>query len=85
MSYEMNVKNPKHYHLIDNVESIDIIARSMTTEQFMWFGLSNTLKYRIRAGKEDSLEQDIAKANQFEIIFKTKKHLCIDSEKRKIK
>lgn len=85
MSYDMNVKNPKHYHLIDDVESIDIIARSMTTEQFMGFCLGNILKYRIRAGKKDSLEQDIAKADQYQIIFRTKKILCIDAEKRNIK
>ena len=79
MSYEMNVKNPKHYHLIDDVESIDIIARSMTTEQFMGFCLGNILKYRIRAGKKDALEQDIAKANEYEKIFENKKRLCVDA------
>lgn len=81
----INVENPPHYQLFYNIESIEIIARSMTTEQFLGFCLGNTLKYRLRAGKKDDLQQDIAKANQFEIIFKTKKHLCIDAEKRKIK
>lgn len=79
MSYDMNVTNPKHYHLIDDVESIDIIARSMTTEQFMGFCLGNILKYRIRAGKKDALEQDIAKANEYEKIFENKKRLCVDA------
>lgn len=36
-------------------------------------------------GKKDSLEQDIAKAEQYKIIFETKRHLCIDAEKRNIK
>ena len=76
-----NVKNPKHYQIIDGIESIDIIARSMTVEQFLGFCLGCALKYRIRAGKKDALEQDIAKANQFEIIFKTKRHLCWDYKK----
>ena len=83
MSYDMNVTNPKHYHLIDDIESIEIIARSMTTEQYLGFCLGNILKYRIRAGKKDDLHQDIAKANQFEIIFKTYRHLCWDYEVNK--
>jgi len=41
-----NVKNPKHYQLFDGIESIEIIACSMTV--------------------------------QFEIIFKTYRHLCWD-------
>ncbi|OCG68494.1 hypothetical protein A9G39_02560 [Gilliamella sp. Imp1-6] len=73
-----NVKNPKHYQIISGIESIDIIARSMTVEQFSGFCLGNILKYRIRAGKKDALEQDIAKANEYEKIFENKKHLCVN-------
>lgn len=76
-----NIKNPKHYHIIKHIESIDIIARCMTVEQFKGFCLGNILKYRIRAGKKDALEQDIAKANEYELIFENKKHLCIDGAK----
>lgn len=76
-----NVKNPKHYHIIDGIESIDVIARNMTVEQFKGFCLGNILKYRIRAGKKDVLEQDIAKANEYELIFENKKQLCIDGAK----
>ena len=56
MKDDINVKNPKHYQLIEGIESIDIIARSMTVEQFRGFCLGNILKYRIRAGKKDTLE-----------------------------
>jgi hypothetical protein len=73
-----NIKNPKHYQIINGIESIDIIARSMTVEQFRGFCFGNILKYRIRAGKKDALEQDIAKANEYEQIFETKQRLCID-------
>lgn len=73
-----NVTRPAHYQIIDNIESIDVIARSMTVEQFKGFCLGNILKYRIRAGKKDALEQDIAKANEYEKIFEAKKHLCIN-------
>lgn len=72
-----NVKNPKHYQIIEGIESIDIIARSMTVEQFRGFCLGNILKYRIRAGKKDALEQDIAKANEYKKIFENKKHMCV--------
>lgn len=70
------VKKPNHYQIISGFESIDIIACSMTEEQFKGFCLGNILKYRIRAGKKDELEQDIAKANEYESIFENKKHLC---------
>lgn len=75
------IKNPKHYQIINNIESIDVIAKCMTVEQFSGFCLGNILKYRIRAGKKGSLEQDIAKANEYELIFKNKKHLCINGNK----
>ena len=78
MSYDMNVTNPKHYQLFDGIESIEIIARAMTVEQFLGFCLGCALKYRIRAGKKDDALQDIAKANQFEILFKKYRHLCWD-------
>lgn len=78
MSYDMNVTNPKHYQLFDSMESIEIIARAMTVEQFLGFCLGCALKYRIRAGKKDDALQDIAKADQFEILFKKYRHLCWD-------
>lgn len=76
-----NVKRPAHYQIIDNIESIDVIARSMTVDQFKGYCFGNILKYRIRAGKKDSLEQDIAKADEYKKIFETKKYLCIDGVK----
>lgn len=78
MNNEMNVKNPKHYQLFGDIESIELIARSMTVERFLGFCLGCTLKYRLRAGKKDDMHQDIAKANQFEILFKKYRHLCWD-------
>ena len=79
----INVENPPHYKLLGNIESIEIIARAMTVEQFLGFCLGCALKYRIRAGKKDDLHQDIAKADQFEILFKKYRHLCWDYEVNK--
>lgn len=74
--FNRNVKNPKHYQVIDGFEAIDIIASSMTDEQFRGYCLGNIIKYRLRAGSKDSLEQDIAKANEYKNIYENKRHLC---------
>ena len=71
-----NVRNPKHYQIIEGMESIDMIAASMTEEMFKGFCLGNILKYRIRAGKKDTLQQDIDKANYYEELYLTKRILC---------
>lgn len=73
-----NVKNPNHYQLMDGVESIEIIARSMTQEQWKGFCLGNMLKYRIRAGKKDALQQDIDKANFYGELYEMHKEKCYD-------
>ena len=70
------VKNPNHYQLMDGVESIEVIARSMTQEQWKGFCLGNMLKYRIRAGKKDKLQQDIDKANFYGELYETHKGKC---------
>lgn len=72
------VKNPSHYQLIEGVESIEIIARSMTKEQWKGFCLGNMLKYRIRAGKKDLLQQDIDKANFYGDLYEMHKEKCYD-------
>lgn len=71
-----NVKKPNHYQMMDGVESIEIIARSMTNEQWKGFCLGNMLKYRIRAGKKDKLQQDIDKANFYGELYETHKDKC---------
>ena len=70
------VKSPKHYQIIEGIESIDIIASSMSVEQFKGFCLGNIIKYRMRAGNKDELNQDINKANFYVDLFNMKKHLC---------
>ncbi len=70
------VKNPKHYQIIAGYESIEVIACSLTAEQWKGFCLGNILKYRIRAGKKDLLQQDIDKANNYDALHEKYKHLC---------
>lgn len=60
------VNKPNHYMLFaDGTEAIDVIKASLTTEEFRGYCKGNVLKYRLRAGKKDKLEQDIAKAETY--------------------
>lgn len=73
------VTKPSHYMLFDDIEAIEVIARSMTREQFKGYCLGNILKYRLRAGKKSELaylEKDLAKANFYAELFETHKDKC---------
>lgn len=61
------VNNPKHYDLFaDGTQSMDVIQAALSPEEFKGFLKGNCLKYRLRAGKKDKLQQDIDKANWYE-------------------
>lgn len=70
------VTNPAHYQFFPHVEAIEIIASSLTIEGFSGYCMGNRLKYRLRAGKKGSLEQDIAKSDFYLELFEKNKHLC---------
>ena len=77
-----DVTHPNHYMLFDNVEAIEVIARSMTVEQFKGYVLGNILKYRLRAGKKSELatmEKDLKKAAFYQELFDKYKGLCYDA------
>ena len=76
-----NIKNPSHYQILEGAESIEIIASCMTVEQWHGFCLGNILKYRIRAGKKDKLEQDIGKADFYGELYLKHKSLCKAAKK----
>ena len=69
------VINPNHYDMM-GANTIEILASAMTEAEWRGFCLGNTLKYRIRAGKKDDLQQDIDKANNYERLYEKHKHLC---------
>lgn len=76
------VREPSHYALFDGIEAIEIIARSMTTEQFRGYILGTVLKYRLRAGKKQDLayaEKDLAKADFFKELYEKYKGLCYEA------
>ncbi|WEU68254.1 hypothetical protein TARRARE_8 [Escherichia phage vB_Ec_Tarrare] len=73
------VQKPSHYSFFDGIEAIEIIARSMTREQFKGYVFGNILKYRLRAGKKSELayaEKDLAKANFYSELFEKHKDKC---------
>lgn len=77
------VRKPSHYQVFDGVESIEIIARSMTVTEFRGFCMGNVLKYRLRAGKKSELatmEKDLNKAAFYQELFDLHKGKCYDSK-----
>jgi len=63
------VNEPSHYKIGD-VDVIDIIRATLNEEAFDGYLMGNILKYRLRAGKKDNVEQDIAKAMRYEAWLK---------------
>ena len=72
------VNHPKHYAVFEQLEAIEVIASSMTTEQFYGYCLGNILKYRLRAGGKDDVMQELGKADRYQGLFTEFKHLCKD-------
>lgn len=71
------VKSPSHYQCFPQVEAIEIIAKAMSQEAFHGYCLGNFLKYRLRVGAKDSVDQELAKSNQYKELFEKHKHLCV--------
>lgn len=74
------VKSPKHYEFFPGIEAIQIIARSMTEDQFKGYCMGNALKYRLRAGKKFNTEEDLKKADQYITLFDKYRHCCLDED-----
>lgn len=82
-SEDDGVRKPSHYQVFDGVESIEIIARSMTVSEFRGFCMGNVLKYRLRAGKKSELatmEKDLNKAAFYHELFDLHKGKCYATE-----
>lgn len=72
------VNHPKHYAVFEQLEAIEVIASSMTIEQFYGYCLGNILKYRLRAGGKDDVMQELGKADKYQELFTQFKSLCKD-------
>ena len=76
------VKSPNHYAFFESdtgdTEAIEIQASCATHEEFKGYCKLNALKYRLRLGKKDSVEQDLAKANYYQELYHLHKHRTLD-------
>lgn len=70
------VNSPQHYQVFPDREAIEIIASSMTIEQFYGYCLGNFLKYRLRLGAKDEVQQELGKSNKYKELYEKYKHLC---------
>ena len=59
------VESPTHYKVFPDTEAIDIIKKVLTPTEYVGYLKGNLMKYRLRAGEKDSMEQDIRKANKY--------------------
>ena len=70
------VHNVKHYEIFKGIEAKEIIELVLTSDlaahldNYEAYCLGNLLKYRLRAGNKDKLEQDIAKAERYKELLK---------------
>lgn len=70
------VNSPSHYDLFDGTEAIEIIARSLTKEEFRGYCFGNLLKYRLRCGKKDDVNQELSKADKYKELYENYKEFC---------
>lgn len=70
------VHSPKHYSVFDDIEAIEVIARSMTQEMFKGYCFGNLLKYRLRVGGKDEVMQELGKADKYKELYEKFKGLC---------
>ena len=70
------VHSPKHYAVFDDIEAIEVIARSMTQEMFKGYCFGNLLKYRLRVGGKDEVMQELAKSDKYKELYEKFKGLC---------
>lgn len=70
------VHSPKHYQVFPGIQAIQIIAQTLTEEEFYGYCLGNVLKYRLRVGKKDNVDKEIGKADKYIELYNSYKHLC---------
>lgn len=77
------VNSPSHYALFDDIEAIQVIASSMTKEMFKGYCFGNLLKYKLRAGSKDDIQQELKKADKYKELYEKYQHLCKQTETTK--
>ncbi len=64
-----NVNQPTHYAVLDDIESIHLIRAALSDEAWKGYCLGNIMKYRLRAGNKDDVNQDLAKADKYKELY----------------
>jgi len=69
-----NVDSPSHYEVVPGIEAKEIIMYVLdslgdTITPYQSYCLGSLLKYRLRAGNKDDMQQDIAKADKFKEMY----------------
>ncbi len=72
------VHSPSHYALFEDTEAIEVIARSLTKEEFRGYCMGNLLKYRLRCGKKDDVSQELNKADKYKELYEKYKGFCYE-------
>lgn len=64
---ESSLKNPKstYYEIFKGLESIDVIEKILTKEELIGAMKYNILKYQLRLGKKDGIENEIEKIKDY--------------------
>jgi len=71
----MAIKHPlvnsksKHYTHPEGVESIEYLEKMFTKEEMMVWTKITAMKYRMRIGKKDSIEEEMEKINGYENYY----------------
>ena len=78
MQRDTQVQSPSHYDVWEDLAAIEVMARTSTVAEFRGFCRNTALKYRLRAGKKGTgtVHQDLAKADEYQILFDTYVDLC---------
>lgn len=59
------VSKPPHYQIAEDWEALDVIRAALTPEEFRGYCKGNFLKYRLRLGDKDAIQQDLDKSNSY--------------------
>lgn len=71
------VRHASHHVILEDTETIEMIARMLNRDQWYGYCYGNITKYRMRAGKKssESMAKDIGKADEHVIIYEQFKGL----------
>ena len=65
----LNPDSP-HYEMVDGREAIEYMESLYTTIQLMDWAECSAMKYRLRIGKKDNSEKEVAKIKSFEAYYR---------------